>query len=366
MTPLRRSVVSYFAAAVVLALVVGFAIFDFGYYLHLARGQLRLVFSCVPISELLADPGLAPGRRARFDLVRAVREYGRGQIGLAVGDQYTSFYDTGNRPVSWNVSASPPDRFEPYRWCFPIVGAVPYKGFFDPERATREREHLEERGYDVWAGPVSAFSTLGFFADPILSNMIAYPEDALATLLLHELTHSTVFAPNQTEFNESLATFVGKTGALGFLAERYGALSPQVEEAHRRRADAEAFRGFVHELVSRLDSLYNSDLPRERILAERVSVFERAKEEYRSVRAQLLRSPSRFDGFLEWDMNNARLLSYRRYHDLDDFDDLYRACDRSMPHFLEICSSCAAAQQPRDCLRDSTAAMAQSESDVSP
>ena len=327
------------------------------YYLHLATGQLRLILGCTPLDELLAAPDLDPERRAAFELVAAVRTYGKKRMGLAVTDQYTCFYDTGDRPLSWNVSASPPDRFEPYRWSFPIVGSVPYKGFFDRERAARERERLEAHGYDVWAGPVSAYSTLGYFADPLLSRMLDYPEDTLASLLLHELTHSTVYVPDHTQFNESLATFVGKTGALGFLSERYGASSQQVADARRRRADAEAFSGFMRALVTRLDSLYTSDLPRERILAERVSVFERAKDEFRSVRTQLLHSPARYDGFLDWDPNNARLLSYRRYHDLDDFDELYRACGHAMRRFLAICQSCAATPQPGDCLRDSTAAI---------
>ncbi len=351
-----RAAVKYLLPAALLGAILLLTIGpSLGYYLHLARGQLRLIVNSRPISELLHDPDFDPHSKARLGFVAAVRDYGRQQIGLVVGDQYTSFYDTGGRPVSWNLSASPPDRFEPHLWSFPIVGAVPYMGFFNLDQAHAERSALESAGLDVWLGQVSAYSTLGFFSDPVLGNMLEYSDDALASLLLHELTHGTVFAAGHTDFNESLATFVGRMGSLGFLAEQYGASSQQIGDAHRRRLDAQAFRDFVHELVTELESLYNSGRDREQILSERVSVFNRAKSDYRSVRETLLQSPSRYDGFLDWSVNNARLLSYRRYHDLDDFDALYGACENDLRRLVEISRSCSQTESPRACLRDSTA-----------
>lgn len=328
-----------------------------GYYVHLAQGQLRLIANSTPIAEIAEHPHLAdPQRRARLRFVAAVRDYGRERIGLDVGDQYTCFYDTGGKPLSWNVSASPPHRFEPYLWRFPIVGAVPYKGFFEIDRARKERSLLESKGLDVSLSQVSAYSTLGFFADPVLSTMLEYSDDSLATLLLHELTHATAYAPGHTDFNESLATFVGKRGSLDFLVVQYGDSSREVDMAQQRRLDAEAFRGFVRALVGELERLYNSDLEREQILIERVSVFDRAKSRYRSVRHTLLESPSLYDGFLDWSVNNARLLSYRRYHDLDDFETLFNACGRDLRRMVEVSSSCAvSAESPRECLRDRTA-----------
>ena len=196
--------------------------------MHLARGQLRVITNSTPIAEIAEHPRPAdPQRHTRLRFVAAVRDYGRERIGLDVRDQYTCFYDTGGRPLSWNVSASPPDRFEPYLWRFPIVGAVPYKGFFEIDRAQKERSILQSKGLDVSLSQVSAYSTLGFFADPVLSTMLKYSDDSLATLLLHELTHATAYAPGHTDFNESLATFVGRRGSLDFLSEHYGASSPK-------------------------------------------------------------------------------------------------------------------------------------------
>lgn len=353
---LTRGVAARYVLPVALLGLLGYAWGPtLDYYLHLVGGQLRLIFTSQPISELLSDPDLDPVQKARLNFVAEVRDFGQQRLGLDVGDQYTSFYDTGKRPVSWNLGASAPDRFEPYIWTFPIVGAVPYKGFFELARAQEEEERLESSGYDVWLSHVSAYSTLGFFADPVLGNMLDYTDDALATLLLHELTHSTVFAPSHTDFNESLATFVGKTGSLALLTERHGASSPQVDEARQHRKDGQAFRGFVRQLVSDLDSLYNSGLGREQILAERVSVFETAKVEFRAVRETLLQFPSRYDGFLEWKINNARLLSYRRYHDLEDFEVLLSACDGDLRRLIGISHACAQAVSPRSCLRDTTA-----------
>ena len=351
----RRAAAKYLLSAALVGAILLVVDPNPGYYLHLARGQLRLIVNSRPISELLGDPDLDPQSKTRLHFIAAVREYSRQRIGLVVGDQYTCFYNTGGRPVSWNVSASPPDRFEPHLWSFPIVGSVPYKGFFDLDRAHDEQAILLSKGLDVSLSPVSAYSTLGFFADPVLSSMLEYSDDALASLLLHELTHGTAFAPGHTDFNESLATFVGKTGSLDFLAEHYGAPGHQIDDIHRRRHDAQAFRGFVRELVSELEILYNSGRGREQILTERVSVFNRAKADYGSVRDTLLLSPSRYDGFLDWSVNNARLLSYRRYHDLDDFNALYGACKDDLRRLVEISRSCAQTESPRACLRDSTA-----------
>jgi predicted aminopeptidase len=325
------------------------------YYVHLALGQMRLLLDARPIPEILAENQLDPRKKARLSFVAAVREFGQQTMGLSVDDQYTCFYDAGGRPVSWNLSASLPDRLEAHIWNFPIVGAVPYKGFFDLERAQRERNQLESNGYDVWLSPVSAYSTLGFFADPVLSTMLNYSDDGLATLLLHELTHSTVYAPSQTDFNESLATFVGKEGSLIFLTELFGDSSRQILEARQRRLDAKAFHGFVRKLVTDLDSLYNSGMSREQILIERVSVMDRAKADYLSVRETLLLSPGAYDGFLDWRVNNARFLSFKRYHDLDDFKALFSACEGDMRHFVRLSQSCAQTQVPRSCLQDTTA-----------
>ena len=254
--------------------------------------------------------------------------------------------------MSWNVSASPPERFEPHLWSFPLVGALPYKGFFSRSLAIAQRDSLRSLGLDVLMRPVSAYSTLGFFSDPVLSTMLDYSEDSLADLIFHELTHSTIFVEGHTDFNESLAAFVGKVGSLQFMTQRYGAESEHVRQVVSKRRDAALFRQFLFEQTGRLDSLYALELPKEDVLLQRVSLFESTKEEYRRMR-HTFESAQRHDRFLDWEINNARLLSYRRYHNLDIFERQFEASGGDLRAVLEASVACDESVDPWDCLSGS-------------
>jgi len=323
-----------------------------GYYGHLARGQADMMLHCRPLDEVAADTSLAPETAARLDLVRQIREYADGAIGLDVSGNYTCFYDTGTRPVCWNVSACPPERFEAYTWSFPFLGALPYKGFFDLDRARRERERLSAEGYDTVLRPVTAYSTLGYLSDPVLSDMLRFPPDALADLLIHELTHATVYLRGHTDFNESLATFVGRRGSLDLLAHLHGTDSHAVAAARSRRRDAAVFNDLLSELVTSLDSLYSSGAPRDQVMAARDTLFAAAQTRYRSLRLTLV-TPERYDGFLEWKINNARLLSYRRYNrDLALFEQLWERQGRDLSRLVELVAGCDGRDDPWNCLRE--------------
>ena len=324
---------------------------DAAYFAHLARGQARIALNSRPLDEVMADADLPADTRRRLDFVQAVRAFAHDHIGLAGSDNYTRYYDTGGEPVSWNVSACPPDRFEPHRWWFPIVGNVPYKGFFSRHRAIRERDRLRAEGLDAQARAISAYSTLGYFSDPVLTTMLAYPEDSLADLLIHELTHATVYAKGHTDFNESLASFVGQVGSLEMLSHRYGANSEPVAQARQRRADATVFRSFMAQVVSTLDSLYSLGLPRDEVLQRRGEVFAGCKGRYRLIRSHL-RRPDQYDGFLKWEIDNARLMSYRRYNrDLDLFCHLYEREGNSLRRVVQMAATCEHAKDPWQCMR---------------
>jgi len=331
---------------------------DAAYYAHLARGQARVVLQSRPLDDVVADADLPADTRQRLDFVQAVRSFAHDRIGLAASDNYTRYYDTGGGPVSWNVSACPPDRFEAYLWWFPIVGNVPYKGYFSRERAIRERDRLRAEGLDARVRAVSAYSTLGYFSDPVLTPMLAYPEDSLADLLIHELTHATVYARGQTEFNESLATFVGQVGSLEMLSQRYGENGEPVARARERRADAAVFRDFMGDVVSTLDSLYALGLPRDEVLLRRGEVFAGCQDLYRRRRSQLQR-PEYYDAFLEWEIDNARLMSYRRYNrDLGLFRELYESEGGSLRQLVRLAATCEPASDPWQCMREIAAARA--------
>ena len=322
------------------------------YYWHLFHGQANIFLNSQPLEEVLTNPNLDAQRLDKLLFIEKLRAFASSQIGLDNSTSYTCFFDTKGQPISWNLSASPPERFDPYLWEFPLIGSVPYKGFFDKNRALEEREILQASGMDVLLRPVSAYSTLGFFSDPILSTMLDYPYDRLADLILHELTHGTIYAKGHTDFNESLATFVGQTGSLLFLAELYGPETPLIQQAQTRREDQRRFSDFMAEVVTSLDSLYSLKLTREKILADRKMVFNQAKKRFSAIQTNF--KISNYDGFLEWEVNNAHLLSYRRYHrDLENFHLLYNLKQRRLDLMLAALKLCQEAENPWACLKDS-------------
>lgn len=322
---------------------------ELDYYLHLAQGQGTILLASQAVGGLLAEPSTPPEVRVVVERVEELRRFGRESVGLTASRGYGRYFDTGGGPVAWNVSASPPERFEPFLWWFPIVGKLPYKGYFDVERARAERDRLRAGGYDAIVRSVSAYSTLGYLEDPVLSTMAGYSEDRLAELILHELTHSDIYAEGHADYNESAATFVGRVGSLRFLTERYGTHSPQVRRAKRRRRETDHFTGFVKGVVSRLDSLYTSGTGREQVLRRRRALFHQAREDYRRSRADF---GSRYDGFLDWQPNNALLLSYRRYHHRqEDFEAVLRRFGGDLPAAVAALAACAHTLDPWGCVR---------------
>ncbi|MEE2678388.1 MAG: aminopeptidase [Myxococcota bacterium] len=219
------------------------------YLTHLASGQLELLRGRQSIEQLLADPSTAPELRESLDLVQRTRAYGD-TLGLAVNGQYSSYVAWPGDRVITSVVAARPGSVETEPFWFPIVGSVPYKGYFDPERAAREAERLAGAGYDVCLVPVRAYSTLGWFDDPVTSPMLAMGRGRLAEVLLHELVHATVFVPSQPEFNEGIATFIGEEASVRFFAD-----AGEAESAAQRRQEVDEARRIDQALLAFRDAV---------------------------------------------------------------------------------------------------------------
>jgi predicted aminopeptidase len=251
-----------------------------GYLVTEATGVLRVSCHRVPIDAALRER-LPPEDREKLDWVARVREFSVKELGLETGKAYTTYYDTGGRSITSIVVASDPLALVPYRWHFPIVGSVPYKGYFDPARAEAERARLQKAGWDAVRLPVAAFSTLGWMEDPVLSTMLKMSKGELAEVLIHELTHRTVYFPGGSEANESLATAVSREGTLLLLAEDFGGGSPQIEE-YLADSAAETWKGeILDRLRADLDALYRSELPRSAKLARKAELFRTASRTLR-------------------------------------------------------------------------------------
>lgn len=228
------------------------------YLAHLADGQARLLFRREPLEAVLADPATPPDLAERLRLAAEVRTFAR-ELGLEVRDQYTSYVDWPGDRVVTTVVAARPGEVEARPFWFPIVGRVPYKGFFDPARAEREAAGLRAEGLDTCLVPVLAYSTLGWFADPLTAPLARLAPSRLAETLLHELLHATVFVGGQADFNEGLATFVGQEAAVRFFALREGEGG---DERERKRVDEDRrVAGLLLEFRGRVRALYEREPP---------------------------------------------------------------------------------------------------------
>ncbi len=198
----RWSPIRLLAAAAVFAALQGC------YYMHLAAGQIEMNRKREPIAEVIARPDTDATLKRRLELASRARDFAMSDLGLPDNGSYRTFADLGRRYATWNVFAAPEFSVEPKRWCFPVAGCVSYRGYFDEKHAAREAAKLGERGYDVHVGPSIAYSTLGHLRDPVLNTMLGYGDTELAAFIFHELAHQAVYAPGDSDFNESFASVV--------------------------------------------------------------------------------------------------------------------------------------------------------------
>lgn len=223
-----------------------------------ARGQIGMLMQVKDVDDVLLDPTFPDSLKARINLIREIKKFGVDSLGLSPSDNYTTFYDQHDKPLIWLITASERYKVAPYQWHFPIVGTFPYKGYFDSTRAAGEERMLINKGLDTDIGDVSAWSTLGYFKDPILSSMLKRRDGSLANLILHELTHGTLFVKNNLELNENLASFVGDQGAIRFLKYKYGRDSEQLRIYEYSKRYNDAYSQHMLRGAGRLDSLYKT------------------------------------------------------------------------------------------------------------
>ncbi|ETX06045.1 MAG: hypothetical protein ETSY2_19450 [Candidatus Entotheonella gemina] len=288
-------------------------------------GQLGLLTGQQRVEAILQDGTLSEKDRKQLRLALDARQFAIDHIGLNADRSYTQFVNVDRPYVVYGLSAAPQDALKPYTWRFPIIGRVPYKGYFKKELALREAETLQDRGYDTYVRGVRAYSTLGYFNDPILSTMLGYHEFSLINTIIHELVHRTVWIQGSVSFNESFASFVADKGVQAYLTHRDGENAPSYQLYQDIRADRRVFRTYMLGIVSQLDALYREPISREAKLERRQAIFEAARTNYPSVFPKMKTKSYRryFEGR---QLNNAVLLSFRRYHrDTSFFEDALTA-----------------------------------------
>jgi len=306
-----------------------------------AKGQLHILFNTRPVSEVLRDPALPDSLKQRLRLIGEIKQFAVDSLGLDSSGSYTEFFDQKGKPILWVITASEKYKLVPKEWRFPIIGTFAYKGFFDSTRAQSEEQSLIAEGNDTQINEVSAWSTLGFFKDPILSSMLYRSEGSLANLIIHEMTHGTLFVKDNLELNENLANFIGDYGAARFLTAKYGKNSPQLEKYEFRKRYNDAISQHIVRGAKQLDSLYKSINPK-------LSASEKDTLKTRAIRQIVMNSDTLLGGLVgkkyAWRgkklPNNAFFIGYLTYHSKqnqfkEDFENKFKGDFRRYLSYLK-------------------------------
>ncbi|MFA0810474.1 aminopeptidase [Microbulbifer epialgicus] len=292
-----------------------------GYYAQAAAGQWRILSARQPIEKVVQEPDTDEKLRRQLMLVQEIRAYAAQQLDLPVGEAYSSYVQLEDQYPIWNVLAAPEFSLTPKRWCYPVAGCASYRGYFRKSAAIAKANSLRAQGYDIYLGPVPAYSTLGWFDDPVLSSFVNWPPERLAGLLFHELAHRRVYISGDTQFNESFATAVSEIALPGWLASQ--GLTGSATQA---RAETMAVRQLMNMARKQLKPIYNSSESDSLKLEQKNLVLARLRQCYRKI-SEDWPNPTRYQAYIE-KANNATLALVAEYESLvPAFKQLYLESD---------------------------------------
>ncbi len=304
------------------------------YVLRAAYEEGKILWRREPIANFIQNAEVPQDTNEKLRLVLAVREYARDVLKLNVRGSYSSYSYVDRPDLTYIVIAAPKTELRPYTWWFLIIGSVPYKGYFSKQDAEAEIERLKAEGYDTNMRTSAAFSTLGWFDDPLLSHLLKYDGVMLSEIVFHELFHNTLYVKGASAFNESVANFVGHRASIDFFRERSGDGSAEHLRATQLWDDEREFGAFIGEVAGTLTELYGRDISKDDKLRLREEIFARAKSEW--ARRIADRPLQRFRGFSQQPLNNAVLMHYLVYlKDLDLFESIYESNGRSLVRTIE-------------------------------
>ncbi len=328
-------------------LVLFFSGCQIGYLMKSAYSQADLLSRRVPIEEALKDSRLSEDQKKKLILAVDAHLFAETDLGLAHTKNYTTFVQLDGPYVTWVVSASLKDELKPYLWHYPVVGDMPYQGFFEPKGAKSLAESLKAAGLDTYIRGVAAYSTLGWFRDPVLSSMLSYKDYELVSTIIHETTHATVFIKSEADFNERLAEFIGQKGAEAFYLKREG---PDGATLKRMRNDAEderLFGEFITKELYSIEAWYSERKGRPLLEVDRIARLHVIQERFASDLKPRLRDRNGYSRFEKADLNNARLLTYRLYfQDQSQFQKVFDKRGRDFNKMLDFCRSLENSKDP--------------------
>ncbi|GIL18285.1 MAG: aminopeptidase [Oligoflexia bacterium] len=320
------------------------------YYLKSAKGQISLLSSRTSIEKTLADPEISEEEKKKIRLAQEAKEFAETKIGLKKTHNYTSYVKLNRSAVTYVVSAANRWELKHHQWKYPIVGTMPYKGFFDEADAKQEEKELQSQNLDTYLRGVSAYSTLGWFNDPILSSMVKYKDHDLVNTIIHETVHGTLYIKNSADFNERLAVFIGNKATEDFYRQREGPGSPTLKVIQNENEDDRLFSQFISLEIKALENWYKEQ--KDQNEDSRKNRIRQIQEKFKTELLPLMKS-DQYKKFPEIELNNARILVYKTYvQDLSDFEKLFELSDSDYQKFLDHCQGLESHPKPEEGLRE--------------
>jgi predicted aminopeptidase len=302
------------------------------YYAQSLEGHVKIMTARRDVAKLIDDPSTPEALRARMASARAIRKFAVDELALPDNDSYRSYVDIGREAVTWAVFAASEFSLTPHAWCFPVFGCVPYRGYFSKKSAIEFAVELQRQGLDVDVTGITAYSTLGWSSDPLLSTMFTEGDTYLAGAVLHELAHQRVYINGDSEFNEAFAVAVEVTGVRKWLRAAGDTAGSRRYEAHRkRRAEVLAL---VSQTREELRRVYESSGTLNEKRAGKAAAIERLRTRYRQFRDSRWPRHRRYDGWFDAPINNAKLAAISVYSDqVTAFLRLFDLCSGDYPRF---------------------------------
>ena len=311
---------------------------EIAYYHQSIQGHFTLMNARQPIDELIetSDEALS----TRLKTTQEIRTFGIKQLGLPDNNSYTSYVELGRDFPVWNVVASEPLSITPKQWCYLVIGCASYRGFYDKADAEAYALKLQNEGYDVTVTAASAYSTLGWFSDPILSSMLRRGDASLAELIFHELAHQKLYVKGDSRFNEAFASTVGEQGAIVWLKST--GQDNLLVRYRKQLAVYDDFLDLLNSTKASLVTMYSSSISDEEKRQQKRKLFENMKAEYRLLKNTQWNGHGWYDRWFERPLNNARLVAVATYRDLvPDFVELFDRCEQDFIRFYATVSAIA-------------------------
>lgn len=345
----RRYFLTFEKVAIISMSLLSLTACQISYLVKSGYEQARILANRVDNEELLSDPSTPEELKRKLRLAYEAKVFAETELGLSKTKNYTSYVKLDRPYVSYIISAAPKFKLEHYLWKFPLVGSLPYKGFFSEQEAISEAKKMEEEGLDTFVRGTSAYSTLGYFRDPILSSMLRYDDEDLVDTIIHETVHATLYIKSSADFNERLAVFLASKGTQAFYKQREGENSETLKKIQSEDEDEKLFSQFITEESNSLKTWY--EMRENQSQENKTRRLREIQERFVKKLTPLMKSKN-YANFAKANMNNAYLLSLSTYvADLDDFEKAFELNSKDFKKSIEYFRKLQSSDNPEQALK---------------